>query len=90
MVLMICPAISIWNSRLSSWSEQKKVLRAEVGQPVITCSHSQRIPDHRTSIQRLYLASTLQIYPEDRGTNYSVWLRQTISRIVDPDLKHRA
>lgn len=57
---------------------------------MITCNYSQRIPDHRTSIQGPYLANTLQIYPKDRGTNYSVWLGQTLSRIVDQDLKQYA
>jgi protoporphyrinogen oxidase len=69
------------------WIEKKIVLRAEAGQPVITCNYSQRIPDHRTPLQGLYLANTLQIYPEDRGTNYSVRLGQTISQIVDEDLR---
>jgi protoporphyrinogen oxidase len=69
------------------WIEKKIVLRAEAGQPVITCNYSERIPDHRTPLQGLYLANTLQIYPEDRGTNYSVRLGKTISRIVDQDLK---
>jgi protoporphyrinogen oxidase len=68
------------------WIEQKVVFRAEAGQPVITCNYSQRIPDHRTPIKGLYLANTLQIYPEDRGTNYSVRLGQAISQIVDRDL----
>jgi protoporphyrinogen oxidase len=71
----------------ASWIEKKIVLRAEAGQPMITCNYSQRIPDHRSPIKGLYLANTLQIYPEDRGTNYSVRLGQTISRIVDEDLK---
>ena len=71
------------------WIEKKIVLRAEAGQPVITCNYSQRIPDHRTPLQGLYLANTLQIYPEDRGTNYSVRLGKTISRIVDKDLKRQ-
>jgi protoporphyrinogen oxidase len=70
----------------ASWIEKKIVLRAEAGQPLITCNYSQRIPDHRTPIKGLYLANTLQIYPEDRGTNYSVRLGKTISRIVDEDL----
>lgn len=72
------------------WIEKKIVLRAEAGQPVITCNYSQRIPDHRTPLKGLYLANTLQIYPEDRGTNYSVRLGQTISRIVDQDLNREA
>ena len=71
----------------ADWIEQKVVLRAEAGQPVITCNYSQRVPDYRTPIEGLYLANTLQIYPEDRGTNYSVRLGQTISGIVDEDIR---
>ncbi len=71
----------------ADWIEQQFLFHAEAGQPVITCHYSQRIPDHRTPIQGLYLANTLQIYPEDRGTNYSVRLGQTISRIVAEDLR---
>jgi protoporphyrinogen oxidase len=70
-----------------SWIENKIVLRAEAGQPVITRNYSERIPDHRTPLKGLYLANTLQIYPEDRGTNYSVRLGQKISQIVDEDLR---
>jgi protoporphyrinogen oxidase len=73
----------------AGWIEKKLVLRAEAGQPVITRNYSQRIPDHRTPIEGLYLANTLQIYPEDRGTNYSVRLGQTIAKIVDEDLSGR-
>ncbi len=71
----------------ADWIEKKLLFRAEAGQPVITCGYSERIPDHRTPLQGLYLANTLQIYPEDRGVNYSVRLGQTISRIVDKDLR---
>ena len=71
----------------SDWIEKTIVLRADGGQPVITRNYSQRIPDHRTPIKGLYLANTLQIYPEDRGTNYSVRLGQTISKIVSEDLR---
>jgi protoporphyrinogen oxidase len=72
------------------WIEKKIVLRAEAGQPVITCNYSQRLPDHRTPLQGLYLANTLQIYPEDRGTNYSVRLGQSISKLVGEDLNPTA
>lgn len=70
----------------ADWIEDKYVLRAEAGQPVITCNYSQRIPDYRTPLRGLYLANTLQIYPEDRGVNYSVRLAQTIGKIVSEDL----
>lgn len=69
------------------WIEKKIVLHAEAGQPVITCNYSERIPDHRTPLRGLYLANTLQIYPEDRGTNYSVRLGKNIARLVGEDLE---
>ncbi|MGC9335582.1 MAG: FAD-dependent oxidoreductase, partial [Anaerolineae bacterium] len=68
------------------WIEDRIVLRADAGQPVITCNYSQRIPDHRTPLRGLYLANTMQIYPEDRGTNYSVRLGRDIAQIVGEDL----
>jgi hypothetical protein len=70
-----------------AWIERKIVFRADAGQPVITCNYSERIPDHRTPLKGLYLANTLQIYPEDRGTNYAVRLGKIISRIVDEDAR---
>jgi protoporphyrinogen oxidase len=72
------------------WIEKKTVLRAEAGQPVITCNYSQRIPAHRTPLEGLYLANTLQIYPEDRGVNYSVRLGQKIGQLVGEDLQSGA
>jgi protoporphyrinogen oxidase len=73
-----------------TWIEKKIVLRADAGQPVITCHYSGRIPDYRTPIEGLYLANTLQIYPEDRGTNYSVRLGKIISQVVDEDVRREA
>ncbi|MGC8875375.1 MAG: FAD-dependent oxidoreductase, partial [Chloroflexia bacterium] len=51
-------------------------------QPVVTPYYSQRIPPHRTPVPGLYLANTTQIYPEDRGTNYSVRLGRKIAREI--------
>ncbi|MDO9065791.1 MAG: amine oxidase, partial [Chloroflexota bacterium] len=56
--------------------------RDPAGQPVVTRGYSQIIPAYRTPISGLYLANTTQIYPEDRGMNYSVRLGQTIARVV--------
>ena len=64
------------------WVENWRVFRDEGGQPIITTHYSQRIPDHRTPIRGLYLANTTQIYPEDRGMNYSARLGQTAARVV--------
>jgi protoporphyrinogen oxidase len=61
-----------------SWVQRSHVFRVEAAQPVITANYRQRIPDLRTPIPVLYLGNTTQIYPEDRGTNYSVRLGKQV------------
>ena len=67
-----------------SWVEEYYHHRVDAAQPIIGVNYSQRIPDIRTPIKGLYLANTTQIYPEDRGTNYSVRLGK---QVVDMVLK---
>lgn len=64
------------------WVEESWLFRDDAGQPIITRHYSQQVPDHQTPIEDLYLANTTQIYPEDRGMNYSVHLGQKIASIV--------
>ncbi len=64
------------------WVEESWLFRDDAGQPIVTCHYSQQVPDHQTPIEGLYLANTAQIYPEDRGMNYSVHLGQKIASIV--------
>ncbi len=64
------------------WVEELWLFQDPGAQPVVTPHYSQRIPSHRTPIPGLYLANTTQIYPEDRGTNYSVRLGRKIAREV--------
>lgn len=66
----------------ASWVEETWLFRDCYGQPVIGLGYSQRIPAHITPIRGLYLANTTQIYPEDRGVNYSIRLGEAISEIV--------
>ncbi|MBI2953796.1 MAG: NAD(P)/FAD-dependent oxidoreductase [Chloroflexi bacterium] len=65
-----------------SWIRSYRVYRDESGQPIVVTGYSEEIPSHETPVAGLYLANTTQIYPEDRGTNYSVRLGQDISAIV--------
>lgn len=65
-----------------SWIEESYYHREDAAQPVIGVYYSRRIPPHRTPIRGLYLANTTQIYPEDRGTNYSVRLGRKVARIL--------
>ena len=64
------------------WVEGCYLFRDDAGQPIITTNYSSRIPEHVTPISRLYLANTTQIYPEDRGMNYSVRLGRRVADLV--------
>ncbi len=69
-----------------SWIETSYHHKVGAAQPIIGTGYSQRIPDHRTPFERLYLANTTQIYPEDRGTNYSVRMGRQVARMMLEDL----
>jgi protoporphyrinogen oxidase len=72
-----------------SWIERWWVFRERSAQPIVTLNYSQKLPEHRTPLANLYLANTSQIYPEDRGTNYSVRLGNRIAALVTEDLAGR-
>ena len=56
--------------------------RENAAQPIIGVDYSKQIPSLKTPIEDLWLANTTQIYPEDRGTNYSVRLGRLMARIL--------
>jgi protoporphyrinogen oxidase len=67
----------------SDWVRKRWVFRAPYAQPVPFLNHSKNIPDLRTPIPGLYLASMSQVYPWDRGTNYAVQIgRQVAARLL--------
>ena len=68
-----------------SWIEEYFHHKVDAAQPIIGVSYSRRIPDLRTPIKGLYLANTTQIYPEDRGTNYSVRLGKRVAEAALKD-----
>ena len=71
----------------ASWILNTWVFRERAAQPIVPLNYSEIIPPHRTPLAGLYLANTTQIYPEDRGTNYSVRLGNDIAKLVDGDLR---
>ena len=70
-----------------SWIIEDHYHKVDGAQPIIGLNYSQQIPNHRTSIKNLYLANTTQIYPEDRGTNYSVRMGRLVARMAMEDLE---
>lgn len=70
-----------------SWILEYNHHKVDGAQPIIGVNYSQRIPNHRTPFKNLYLANTTQIYPEDRGTNYSVRMGRRVARMVLEDAR---
>ena len=59
--------------------------RVDGAQPIVGVNYGLNLPEHRTPHRGLYLANTTQIYPEDRGTNYSVRMGRQVARMVLED-----
>jgi len=68
-----------------SWVIEYHHHRVDGAQPIVGINYGAGIPDHRTPLKGLYLANTTQIYPEDRGTNYSVRMGRQVARMVMDD-----
>lgn len=66
-----------------SWIIEYYHHKIDAAQPIVKTNYSNQIPDHITPVNGLYLANTSQIYPEDRGTNYSVRLGKHLSDIIN-------
>ena len=73
-----------------AWVKERWLFREPAAQPIVTTGYRECIPAHRTPVPGLYLANTTQIYPEDRGTNYSVRLGEDAARIILADLNAAA
>ena len=68
------------------WVRRSWLFRAKYAQPVPVVNHSQNIPDLRTPLPGLYLASMSQVYPWDRGTNYAVEIGRRVARLIMEDV----
>jgi protoporphyrinogen oxidase len=64
------------------WIRKSWVWRAPYAQPVPGVSHSQKIPDLKTPVAGLYWASMSQVYPWDRGTNFSVEMGRRVAQMI--------
>ena len=64
------------------WIVARWLHREPAAQPIVTVGYHRRIPPLQTGVPGLVLANTTQIYPEDRGTNYSVRLGTDAARAL--------
>ena len=68
-----------------SWVIEYHHHRVDGAQPIVGINYGAGIPGHRPPHKGLYLANTTQIYPEDRGTNYSVRMGRRVAQMVMDD-----
>lgn len=77
-----------FNAQFSpEWIRKSWVFRAPYAQPIPFVNQSQALPDIRTPLKGLYLASMSQVYPWDRGTNYAVEMGRQAAAMVLEDLQ---
>ena len=69
------------------WVKEYHHYKIPNAQPVVDTNYSQNIPAHETGIRNLYLANTSQVYPQDRGTNYSVAMGRKMAALALENLK---
>ena len=72
-----------------SWVEGRWLFHASDAQPVFTLGVGSRLAGHRTPVRGLYLANMAQIYPHDRGQNYSILLGERAAAMIGEDLSPR-
>ncbi|HEY8489473.1 MAG TPA: NAD(P)/FAD-dependent oxidoreductase [Dehalococcoidia bacterium] len=85
------PALRRVNPAFSqAWVRDRWLFHGPYAQPVITRGYADRVPPHRTPVPGLYLATMSQIYPEDRGQNYSIVIGERAADLALADAGGRA
>ena len=80
------PALKKINPQFGpDWVTGRWLFKGPYAQPIITTEYRDKNPDHRTPIEGLYLENMTQIYPEDRGQNYSIKMGEEVAEMVVAD-----
>lgn len=67
-----------------SWLTDAWQFAAPFAQPIVTVDYRHHIPPFRTPVRGLWLASMFQVYPHDRGQNYSIALAERLAAALLP------
>ncbi len=57
-----------------AWVQESWVFQAPFAQPIVTTDYREHIPPLHTPLRGLWVANMFQVYPHDRGQNYSLAL----------------
>jgi protoporphyrinogen oxidase len=73
------PALARINPAFSrSWVTDAWAFAAPFAQPIVTVDYRDHIPPFVTPVPGLWVASMFQVYPHDRGQNYSIDLAERL------------
>jgi protoporphyrinogen oxidase len=59
-----------------SWVQESWSFAAPFAQPIVTTDYRHHIPPFETPIPNVWMANMFQVYPHDRGQNYSIALAE--------------
>jgi protoporphyrinogen oxidase len=62
-----------------SWVSRVWGFSAPFAQPIVTTEYASRIPPFQTPVPGLWMANMFQVYPHDRGQNYSIALAEQVA-----------
>jgi protoporphyrinogen oxidase len=62
----------------TDWVTDAWSFAAPFAQPIVTVDYRDHIPPFETPVSGLYVASMFQVYPHDRGQNYSIELAERL------------
>ena len=65
-----------------SWVVESHIFKAPFAQPIVTVDYHEHIPPHETPLPGVYLANMFQVYPQDRGQNYSVRMENQVAAAI--------
>ncbi len=66
------------------WIQESWLFQAPFAQPIVTTDYREHIPPLRTPLKGLWVANMFQVYPHDRGQNYSFELADRLVRELNP------
>jgi protoporphyrinogen oxidase len=62
------------------WIQDSWLFQAPFAQPIVTTDYREHIPPLHTPLKGLWVANMFQVYPHDRGQNYSFELADRLVR----------
>lgn len=65
-----------------SWVTESWMFHAPFAQPIVTVDYREHIPPLQTPLAGLWMANMFQVYPHDRGQNYSLELAERLIKQV--------